>query len=345
MIRTHRRLTAAALALALVVVSLGAWVRLSDAGLGCPDWPGCYGHLVGVPDQAHEIAAAQAAFPGKPVEAPKAWKEMIHRYAAGALGLVIAALAVMAWRQRAHRGPWLELGLLAVVSAQALLGMLTVTRLLKPLIVTSHLLGGMTTLALLVLLWRRQRPAGPAPAVSAPLRLLAGTALATVVVQIALGGWVSSNYAAAICADFPTCQGSWWPTMDVHHAFTLDRELGATASGALLPAAALTAIHWAHRLFACVVLVVVGSFGIQLLGQRRLSGHGLVVLAALAGQISLGIANVLLQLPLPLAVAHNTEAALLLCAVLAACARVFQCSEARGRIPAAGFPRRFEAVR
>jgi cytochrome c oxidase assembly protein subunit 15 len=270
---------------------------------------------------------------------------MIHRYAAGALGLVIAALAVMAWRQRAHRGPWLELGLLAVVSAQALLGMLTVTRLLKPLIVTSHLLGGMTTLALLVLLWRRQRPAGPAPAVSAPLRLLAGTALATVVVQIALGGWVSSNYAAAICADFPTCQGSWWPTMDVHHAFTLDRELGATASGALLPAAALTAIHWAHRLFACVVLVVVGSFGIQLLGQRRLSGHGLVVLAALAGQISLGIANVLLQLPLPLAVAHNTGAALLLCAVLAACARVFQCSEARGRIPAAGFPRRFEAVR
>lgn len=133
--------------------------------------------------------------------------------------------------------------------------------------------------------------------------------------------------------------------MDVHHAFTLDRELGATASGALLPAAALTAIHWAHRLFACVVLVVVGSFGIQLLGQRRLSGHGLVVLAALAGQISLGIANVLLQLPLPLAVAHNTGAALLLCAVLAACARVFQCSEARGRIPAAGFPRRFEAVR
>lgn len=110
MIRTHRRLTAAALALALVVVSLGAWVRLSDAGLGCPDWPGCYGHLVGVPDQAHEIAAAQAAFPGKPVEAPKAWKELIHRYAAGALGLVIAALAVMAWRQRAHRSPWLELG-------------------------------------------------------------------------------------------------------------------------------------------------------------------------------------------------------------------------------------------
>ena len=344
MTHAHRRLTAAALALALIVVSLGAWVRLSDAGLGCPDWPGCYGQLVGVPDQAHEIAAAQAAFPGKPVEAPKAWKEMIHRYAAGALGLVIAALALRAWRQRT-RSPWLELGLLAVVSGQALLGMLTVTRLLKPLIVTSHLLGGMTTLALLVLLWLRLRPAGPAPTVSSPLRLLAGAALAVVVVQIALGGWVSSNYAAAICADFPTCQGSWWPTMDAHHAFTLDRELGATAGGALLPAAALTAIHWAHRLFAGVVLVVVGGFGIRLLGQRRLNGHGLVLLAALAVQISLGIANVLLQLPLPLTVAHNTGAALLLCAVLAACARVFQGKKAHGRIPAAGFPRRFEAVR
>ncbi len=281
----HRRLTAAALALALIVVSLGAWVRLSDAGLGCPDWPGCYGHLVGVPDQAHEIAAAQAAFPGKHVETPKAWKEMIHRYAAGGLGLVIAALAVLAWRQRARRSPWLELG------------------------------------------------------------LLASAALAVVVVQIALGGWVSSNYAAAICADFPTCQGSWWPAMDAHHAFTVDRELGATASGALLPAAALTAIHWAHRLFAGVVLVVVGSFGLKLLGQRRLSGHGLVLLAALAAQISLGIANVLLQLPLPLAVAHNTGAALLLCAVLVACAQVFQSKEARGQVPAAGFPRRFEAAR
>ena len=341
----HRRLTAAALALAVVVVSLGAWVRLSDAGLGCPDWPGCYGHLVGVPDEVHEIAAAQAAFPGKPVEAPRAWKEMIHRYAAGGLGLVIAALAVLAWRQRARRSPWLELGLLAVVSGQALLGMLTVTRLLKPLIVTSHLLGGMTTLALLVLLWLRRRPTAPAPAVSGPLRLLAGAALTVVVVQIALGGWVSSNYAAAICADFPTCQGSWWPAMDVHHAFTLDRELGATASGALLPAAALTAIHWAHRLFAGVVLLVVGSFGLKLLGQRRLSGHGLVLLAALAIQISLGIANVLLQLPLPLAVAHNTGAALLLCAVLASCAQVFQGKAARSRVPAAGFPRRFEAVR
>ncbi len=339
-----RLLAGVALLLAFVVVSMGAWVRLSDAGLGCPDWPGCYGQLIGVPEAAHEVTRAEATF-GKPVEAPKAWKEMIHRYAAGTLGLCILGLAVLAWRQRARRRPWLELTLLAVVIGQALLGMLTVTKLLKPVIVTSHLLGGMTTLALLALLWlRRRRPARPA-ATSAGLRLLAAGALLAVLVQIALGGWVSSNYAAAICADFPTCQGSWWPEMDTHHAFTLDRELGATASGALLPGAALTAIHFTHRLFAGVVLIVVGSLGVLLCRQPLLRRHGMALLAALTLQIGLGIANVLLQLPLPLAVAHNTGAALLLCVTLAAVARVFAREKARGRMPAAGFPRRFEVVR
>lgn len=344
MSRSYRLLASLALVLALIVVSMGAWVRLSDAGLGCPDWPGCYGQLIGVPEAAHEVTRAEAAF-GKPVETPKAWKEMIHRYAAGTLGLCILGLAVLAWRQRARRGPWLEIVLLAVVIGQALLGMLTVTKLLKPVIVTSHLLGGMTTLAILALLWLREhRPARPA-ATSAGLRLLAAGALLAVLVQIALGGWVSSNYAAAICADFPTCQGSWWPEMDTHHAFTLDRELGATASGALLPGAALTAIHFTHRLFAGVVLIVVGSLGVQLCRQPLLRRHGIFLLAALALQIGLGIANVLLQLPLPLAVAHNTGAALLLCAALAAVARVFAREKARGRIPAAGFPRRFEVAR
>lgn len=340
----RRLLASVALLLAFVVVSMGAWVRLSDAGLGCPDWPGCYGQLIGVPEAAHEVTRAEAAF-GKPVEAPKAWKEMIHRYAAGTLGLCILGVAVLAWRQRARRGPWLEAALLAVVMGQALLGMLTVTKLLKPVIVTSHLLGGMTTLALLALLWlREQRDARPT-ASSAGLRLLAAGALLVVLTQIALGGWVSSNYAAAICADFPTCQDSWWPEMDTHHAFTLDRELGATASGALLPGAALTAIHFTHRLFAGVVLIVVGSLGLRLVGRPALRRHGIVLLAALALQIGLGIANVLLQLPLPLAVAHNTGAALLLCATLASVARVFAREKARGRVPAAGFPRRFEVVR
>lgn len=346
MSRAYRSLLSTALLLALVVVSLGAYVRLSDAGLGCPDWPGCYGQLIGVPEQAHDIHAAQSAFPGKPIEAPKAWKEMIHRYAAGTLGLAIAALAVLAWRARARRRPWLEIALVGVVLIQALLGMLTVTKLLKPVIVTSHLLGGMSTLALLALLWLRERHPGRQPVATPPgLRLQAAAALLAVLVQIALGGWVSSNYAAAICADFPTCQGSWWPEMDTHHAFTLDRELGATASGALLPGAALTAIHWTHRLFAGLVLIVAGSLGLRLIARAETRACGRMLLAALGLQIGLGIANVLLQLPLPLAVAHNTGAALLLCATLAAVSRVFTRNEARGRFPAAGFPRRFQVVR
>ena len=345
MSRVYRLILGSALILALVVVSLGAYVRLSDAGLGCPDWPGCYGQLVGVPEQAHEVNAAQSAFPGKPVEAHKAWKEMIHRYAASVLGLCIVALAALAWRQRARRAPWLEVGLLAVVAGQGLLGMLTVTRLLKPVIVTSHLLGGMTTLGLLIVLFLRETRPARLPGAAPGLRMLALAALLTVFIQIALGGWVSSNYAAAICADFPTCQGSWWPVMDTHHAFTLDRELGATASGALLPGAALTAIHWTHRLFAGVVLIVVGSFGLGLLGPGGRSGYGMAVLATRALQIALGIANVLLQWPLLLAVAHNTGAALLLCATLAATARVFIGRSAPGSMRMAEFPRRFEVVR
>jgi len=345
MTRTYRRLALAALLLALVVVSLGAYVRLSDAGLGCPDWPGCYGQLVGVPDEAHEIHAAEHRF-GQPVEAPKAWKEMIHRYAAGLLGLAILALALLAWRQREQRSPWLEVLLLAVVAGQALLGMLTVTRLLKPVIVTSHLLGGMSTLALLAVLVLRDL-ASPRrlPALPGGLRLLAVLALSAVFMQIALGGWVSSNYAAAICADFPTCQGSWWPEMDTHHAFTLDRELGATASGALLSGAALTAIHWAHRLGAALVVLLAGGFALRLLARPESRLYGQCLLAALVLQIGLGIANVLLQLPLALAVAHNTGAALLLGATLAASFRVFQRSEARQPFQAAGFPRRLQALR
>lgn len=340
----RRTLAGIAFLLALVVVSLGAWVRLSDAGLGCPDWPGCYGKLVGVPEHAHEVSAAEAAF-GQRVEAGKAWKEMIHRYAAGTLGLFIAGLAVLGWRQRATRRPTLELALLAVVLLQATLGMLTVTQLLKPVIVTSHLLGGMTTLALLAAIVQRDgRAFRPATDNNIGLQAHAIAALVTVVIQIALGGWVSSNYAAAICPDFPACQGSFSPALDFHHAFTLDRELGITASGALLPVSALTAIHWTHRLFAGVVLLVAGSLGLRLLAHRHSRGSGLALLGALGLQIGLGIANVLLQLPLPLAVAHNTGAALLLCVTLATTRLLFKKAKARHRQPAAGFPRRFEKL-
>ena len=318
----YRPLLIAATLLAFCVVGLGAYVRLSDAGLGCPDWPGCYGHLVGVPDTHSEQAAAAAAFPGKPVETGKAWKEMIHRYAAGTLGLLILGIALSAWRAwRRERGraPWLETGLVALVVLQALLGMWTVTLLLKPVVVTAHLIGGMATLALLVLCLVRDTKVGADGTARRPERAvqaLGRLALAVVIGQIALGSWVSSNYAALACPDFPTCQGRWWPEADYGNAFHLGRELGQTATGGLFSFAALTAIHWSHRLGALLVLVVVGAYTAVLIRRRR--AIGVLLAALLVGQIGLGISNVLFSLPLGLAVAHNLGAALLLATLAAA---------------------------
>lgn len=314
----------AATLLAFCVVGLGAYVRLSDAGLGCPDWPGCYGHLVGVPDSHAEHAVAASAFPGKTVETHKAWKEMIHRYAAGTLGLLILGIAVSAWRRRTEKDkrPWLETGLLGLVVFQALLGMWTVTLLLKPVIVTAHLLGGMATWSLLALCLVREKVGVGGTATSVrhggATRMLGLAALVALIGQIALGGWVSSNYAALACADFPACQGDWWPDADYASAFHLHRELGQTAAGDLLPFAALTAIHWTHRLGALLVFVVVGGYAALLLrpaGTRRL-GHLLAGLLLL--QAGLGISNVLFSLPLPVAVAHNLGAALLLATLVVA---------------------------
>ncbi|MGE5491922.1 MAG: COX15/CtaA family protein [Actinomycetota bacterium] len=297
MTTAYRRLLAFAAALAFGVVALGAWVRLSDAGLGCPDWPGCYGQWLGVPDHA--------------ADAGKAWKEMVHRYFAGTLGLCIFGLCLFAWRRRSRVSPVLPTALAAIVVCQALLGMWTVTLLLKPVIVSAHLLGGMTTLALLIWLNLKEREASAPPA-TAGLRGLGLLALAAVLLQIALGGWVSSNYAALACPDFPACRGEWLPPMDFGHAFTFHRELGQTASGALLPAEALTAIHWSHRLGAALVALAVGGLGLALARRPGWRGWGAQLLGLLALQVGLGIANVLLSLPLPLAVAHNAVAALLL---------------------------------
>jgi len=317
--RLYRSLALVATLLAFGVVALGAYVRLSDAGLGCPDWPGCYGHLLGVPDAPHEHAAAVQSFPGKPVETGKAWKEMVHRYFAGTLGLLILGLAILAWRPeiRERASPWLPTALLGIVGFQALLGMWTVTLLLKPVIVSAHLLGGMTTLGLLVWLLLRQGSA-PRP-VERPgsLRPLALLALVAVIAQIALGGWTSSNYAALACTDFPTCQGNWLPAMDFGHAFALRRELGQTSDGGLLPFSALTAIHWSHRLWAVGVLLAVGGLAIRLLRLPAWRRWGLWLAGLLTLQWCLGIANVLLSLPLPIAVAHNLGAAALLTATLA----------------------------
>ena len=314
--RFYRYLLFLATLLAFGVIALGAYVRLSDAGLGCPDWPGCYGHLIGVPEAAHEQSAALEAFPGKPVETHKAWKEMLHRYFAGALGLLIALIAGLAWKHRHTQSPALPLVLLCVVCFQALLGMWTVTLLLKPVIVSAHLLGGMTTLALLVWLLLGQSPPVRASP-STGLRLLAVLALFSILIQITLGGWVSSNYAALICTDFPTCLGTWVPEMDFEQGFQIRRELGQTASGEMLPAAALTAIHWSHRAGALIVALLGGALSVALFLRPGWRLWGTMLGVMLASQIGLGIANILQSLPLNVAVAHNAGAALLLALTMA----------------------------
>ena len=316
---SYRTLILVALILTLGVVSLGAYVRLSDAGLGCPDWPGCYGKITPL-HAAEHIDAELVERPDGPVSHAKAWKEMVHRYFAGALGLMVLAIAVMGWRRRndGAGGVGLPLLLLALIIFQALLGMWTVTKLLKPLVVTAHLLGGMATLALLVWLWLREKGRSTQAyyARAAHLRSGALLGLVLVAVQIALGGWVSTNYAALACSDFPMCQGSWLPPMDFEHAFTLHRELGETASGELLSMQALTAIHWVHRVMALIVTLYLGWLVVRLLRTPAYAGLAVIVGGLLVLQVSLGIGNVLLSLPLGLAVAHNTGAALLLASMV-----------------------------
>ena len=311
----YKKLIIAAAWLTFGVIVLGAYVRLSDAGLGCPDWPGCYGKLS--PAHAAEaIAQAQAAQPGGPVSVHKAWKEMTHRYFASTLGLLILIIGVMAWRQREQlmQGIGLPMSLIVLVILQGLLGMWTVTLLLKPVIVTLHLLGGMSTLALLVWLGQRQSQTIPQMRVQDAVRTRrwALAALAIVFIQIALGGWVSANYAALACADFPTCKGAWVPPMDFNHAFHFTRELGKTAQGDLLSLESLTAIHWVHRVGALVTLLLLGVLVFKMLRITSLAKLGALIALLLATQIGLGISNVLLSLPLPVAVAHNGMAALLL---------------------------------
>jgi cytochrome c oxidase assembly protein subunit 15 len=300
------RLVLVAAGLALCVVVLGAYVRLSDAGLGCPDWPGCYGHLT-VP----QASAAQQVFPDKPLEAHKAWKEMAHRYLAGALGLLILAICITAWRGRRSLPvtPALPTFLLVLVMFQAALGMWTVTLLLKPVIVSLHLLGGMATLALLVWLAASRLPV---VAASGSLRFWAICGVVLLACQVLLGGWTSSNYAALACTDFPTCQGTWWPATDFSGAFHLIRELGVNADGSALSSEALTAIHLAHRLGALVVFFYLGWLGSRCLRVSALMRWGRALLGLLLAQVSLGVSNVLFSLPLPVAVAHNAGAALLL---------------------------------
>lgn len=313
-----KRLALVAAVLALCVVVLGAYVRLSDAGLGCPDWPGCYGSLT-VPQSEVAIGHALSAFPDKPLQAHKAWKEMLHRYLAATLGLLILSLFALGWRARKHIlvSPWLPSTLLMLVVFQALLGMWTVTLLLKPVVVSAHLLGGMTTLGLLVWISHRQWGVSSRQFLqSCRLRLFVRGALIILGVQIFLGGWTSSNYAALACTDFPTCHGVWLPDMDFGNAFHFIRELGQDADGSAIQLPALVAIQWMHRLGALVTLLYLGVLACYMLRKPQLKALGLFIVLLLLTQISIGIANLVLHLPLVLAVAHNLGAALLLVSVV-----------------------------
>lgn len=300
--RHYRRLLAVAATMALVVVVLGAYVRLSNAGLSCPDWPGCYGQLT-VSAALANSAHIAAHYPETPLEPDKATKEMVHRYVAATLGLLICAIALLAWRS--GRGVRLPLLLVVLVVVQALLGMWTVTLGLKPLVVTAHLIGGMGVLAMLWWLWLDTLPGGSGGGEA--LRPYAFTGLLLLAVQIALGGWTSSHYAGLACSGFPGCNGEWWPPAD----FVAAVGVRPLSGGGLI------AIHWSHRIGAVMVVLYLGWLAWR--SHRAtppVRQAGVAIALLLLVQFTLGIANVLTGLPLPLAAAHNAVAALLLLAVV-----------------------------
>jgi cytochrome c oxidase assembly protein subunit 15 len=304
-----RRLALAGALLAAAVVVLGAWVRLTDAGLGCPDWPGCYGQVY--PNAGH--VDTQSGF-----EFGKALHEMIHRYFAGTLVVTIAILLAWAVRFRKDRDlPLVPVAMLfVIVCLQGALGALTVTMLLKPLIVTAHLLGGLTTLG--ILWWLSLTPqARPLTRRESALRKFALVGLVALILQIALGGWTSTNYAAVACPDFPTCQHSWWPQMDFRDAFVLWHGLKMDYEGGVLANPARVAIHFTHRLGALAAGSILLSLGVAAAlsaksgAGRRLAWAGRLLVLAVALQISIGVATVHWGVPLPLATLHNAGAAFL----------------------------------
>jgi cytochrome c oxidase assembly protein subunit 15 len=314
----YRKLVWITLFLTCDLIMFGAFTRLTDSGLGCPDWPGCFGHAN--PLQAHEqISAAQNALPTGPVTVMKAWIEMIHRYLAMGVGALIVAIMVIAWRMWNRSGrrdsrfaPTFPTTLFGFVCLQGAFGAWTVTQKLQPVIVTIHLLLGLLLLAMLTWMAARQSEHAPVAPAAATMRLPAVVGVALLVVQIALGGWVSTNYATLACLDFPLCQGQVVPPMDFANGFTLWRHLGMTSEGEYLPFAALTAIHWTHRSFAFVVVAFVAWLGHKALGLDGLRNTGRWLLIVIGAQLITGLATIFLKFPLALAVAHNGGAALLL---------------------------------
>ena len=309
---------------AAAVIVLGSFTRLVDAGLGCPDWPGCYGHLTW-PTGAADVAVANFYFPEFPVDHEKTWPEMVHRYLAGTLGLLVLGLAIFAFRFRQDSDyPFrLPMFLVLLVIWQALFGMWTVTLKLWPQVVAAHLMGGFATFTLLgVLVFRLNngwRLPPPAVALMSTLRPAFLLGLMIVVVQVFLGGWVAANYAAVACPDFPTCQSQWWPNMNMSAGFDFFQHVGPNYLGGQLEGDARTAIHFVHRLGALVttlyllgLIFAVWRAGANHAGMRAIAA---VIAGLLVTQVGLGIANVMLNIPLAVAVLHNLFGALLMAAM------------------------------
>lgn len=305
------------------LVLFGAFTRLTDSGLGCPDWPGCYGNTSPLGALEH-ISRAQAALPSGPVTHAKAWIEMLHRYLATGVGGLIVVLMVLAWRDwqsaramghASHRQvpwPWLPVLTLAWVCLQGAFGALTVTMKLFPAIVTLHLLGAMVLLVLLCVQVVRGLPKpAQSPTLSVGLRLLLACSFALLLVQVALGAWVSTNYAVLACSDFPTCQGRWWPEMDFKQGFEWWRALGMTGAGESISFAALTAIHYVHRLMAYGVLTLLMVLAWQLNRSKPWRLHSRVLAGLLGLQLATGLSNVVLGWPLLAALLHTGGAAAL----------------------------------
>lgn len=321
----QRVLTVLTLFLTLDLVVFGAFTRLTDSGLGCPDWPGCYGQTS--PFAAHaQISAAHAALPSGPVSSSKAWIEMVHRYLATGVGALITLLMVLAWWMRRQAGalsPWWATTAFIWVCAQGAFGALTVTLKLQPIIVTGHLLGAMLGVGLLTMQVRvlelpELPPAWRAAWVVSGVRKLGWLVLGLLGLQIALGAWVSTNYAVLVCTEMPMCQGQWWPEMDFSMGFHLLRPLGGDGQGAFITLPALTAIHMAHRLVAVFMLLALLAFGAKLRnwtvapgGEKPWKTDGFWLWGLAAWQLASGLSNVVLGWPLLGALAHTLGAALL----------------------------------
>jgi len=333
------RLAFSACLVAIIVLGMGVFTRLADAGLGCPDWPGCYGHVLW-PTEDHEVARANEAYPEMPVEHDKTWPEMVHRYLATSLGLFTIGILVFALRNRGPEQPLkLPVFLLAFIILQGMFGMWTVTLKLWPQVVTAHLLGGFTTISLLWLLTLRlnnqrwQLPAIVEPKLTA-LRPLVVVGLQIVVGQIALGGWTTSNYADIACPDFPRCQGAWLPPMDFANGFNIAQQVGPNYLGGVLDNDARVAIHVSHRIGAIITSLYLLFLFVKLRGlatapAKRLS---VVMLAVLVAQVLLGISNIVFNFPIAVAVTHNLVGALLLLVMVTMNYCVFTATVNRGGV-------------